>query len=234
MVDLPRPAGDVLVSNPQIADAVLRTSTRLYLIGVELGQASVFLFDSAGGQIASFNIYVEADLSSLNQLLAEAIPDGYVRAEAMQGSIVLRGAGASATDASRAVEITQEHDRALAPVDHLFDQHRHGGSRDEQLFDEHLCGGFRPRDHQPPHHHRRGAGGPEGDDRRSAALRVQAARASTSAAPTASDNLTVGNRGSPAPLPVGLSPLGRLRQRRRGRSYLLERRLQHSGDVAGA
>ena len=102
VIDLPRPAGDVLVSNPQIADAVLRTSSRLYLIGVKLGQASVFLFDSAGAQIASFDVYVEADLGSLNQLLAEAIPNGYVRAEAIQGSIVLRGQVPSAADASRA------------------------------------------------------------------------------------------------------------------------------------
>lgn len=107
VIDLPRPAGDVLVSNPQIADAVLRTSSRLYLIGVTIGQASVFLFDSGGAQIASFDVYVEADLGSLNQLLAEAIPNGYVRAEAIQGSIVLRGQVSSATDASRAVEITQ-------------------------------------------------------------------------------------------------------------------------------
>jgi len=107
VVDLPRAAGDVLVSNPQIADAVLRTSSRLYLIGVKLGQASVFLFDSTGGQIASFDVYVEADLSSLNQLLAEAIPNGYVRAEAIQGSIVLRGQVPSAADASRAVDIAQ-------------------------------------------------------------------------------------------------------------------------------
>jgi pilus assembly protein CpaC len=107
VIDLPKPAGDVLVSNPEIADAVLRTSTRLYLIGVDLGQASVFLFDSSGAQIASFNIYVDADLSALNQLLAEAIPNGYVRAEAIQGSIVLRGQVPSATESSRAVEITQ-------------------------------------------------------------------------------------------------------------------------------
>ena len=107
VIDLPRPAGDVLVSNPQIADAVLRTSSRLYLIGVTLGQASVFLFDNAGAQIASFDVYVEADLGSLNQLLAEAIPNGYVRAEAIQGSIVLRGQVPSATDSSRAAEITQ-------------------------------------------------------------------------------------------------------------------------------
>ncbi len=107
VVDLPRPAGDVLVSNPQIADAVLRTSTRLYLIGVELGQASVFLFDADGGQIASFDVRVEADMGTLNQLLAEAIADGYVRAEALNGSVILRGEVASSTAAGRAVQLTQ-------------------------------------------------------------------------------------------------------------------------------
>ncbi len=106
VIDLPRAAGDVLVSNPQIADAVLRTSQRLYLIGVKLGQASVFLFDSAGQQIASFDVYVEVDLSVLNQLLAESITDGYVRAEAMNGNIVLRGQVSSASSSSRAEEIT--------------------------------------------------------------------------------------------------------------------------------
>ena len=59
VIDLPRAAGDVLISNPQIADAVLRTSTRLYLIGVKLGQANVFLFDNAGKQMASFDVYVD-------------------------------------------------------------------------------------------------------------------------------------------------------------------------------
>jgi pilus assembly protein CpaC len=106
VVELPRPAGDVLVSNPAIADAVLRTSTRLYLIGVKLGQANVFLFDAAGTQIASLEIYVEADLGALNQLLAEAIPDGFVRADAMNGNIVLRGQVPSASESSRAMQIT--------------------------------------------------------------------------------------------------------------------------------
>jgi pilus assembly protein CpaC len=105
VVDLPQPVGDVLVSNPQIADAVLRTSTRLYLIGVDFGQASVFLFDSAGQQIGNFDIYVAADVSGLNQLLAEAIPNGYVRADSINKSIVLRGQVQTASDASRAVEI---------------------------------------------------------------------------------------------------------------------------------
>lgn len=107
VIELPRPAGDVLVSNPEVADAVLRTANRLYLIGVKLGQANVFLFDSAGAQIASFDIYVEPDLTGLNRLLAEAITTGTVRADAMNGNIVLRGEVATSTDSSRAEEITR-------------------------------------------------------------------------------------------------------------------------------
>jgi pilus assembly protein CpaC len=102
VIDLPRAGGDVLVSNPRIADAVLRTSSRLYLIGVALGQASVFLFDNSGAQIASFDIYVEADLGSLNQLLAEAIPNGYVRAERYSSDRAARHVPSS-SDAQRAV-----------------------------------------------------------------------------------------------------------------------------------
>jgi pilus assembly protein CpaC len=105
VVELPRPVGDVLVSNPSIADAVLRTSQRLYLIGMKLGQANIFLFDSTGAQIASFDVYVEADLGGLNQLLAEAIPNGFVRADAINESIVLRGQVASSAESGRAEEI---------------------------------------------------------------------------------------------------------------------------------
>jgi pilus assembly protein CpaC len=113
VVELPRPAGDVLVSNPSIADAVLRTSQRLYLIGMKLGQANIFLFDNAGAQIASFDVFVEADLGGLNQLLAEAIPNGFVRADAINGSIVLRGQVASSAESGKAEEITRRMIAAL-------------------------------------------------------------------------------------------------------------------------
>src|SRR5262245_41704445 len=52
MVDLPRDAKDVLVANPQIANAVVGTARRAYLIGVAIGQTNVFFFDAEGRQIA--------------------------------------------------------------------------------------------------------------------------------------------------------------------------------------
>src|SRR4051794_21223476 len=41
VIDLPRDARDVLVSNPGIADAVIRTPRRIYLTGVAIGQANI-------------------------------------------------------------------------------------------------------------------------------------------------------------------------------------------------
>ena len=106
VVSLPREAGDVLVSNPDIADAVLRTATRLYVIGVDIGQASIFLFDREGMEIASLDIQVEGDLSGLQRILDEAVPNGSVTVEAINSSIVLTGTVPSALDSRRAEEVT--------------------------------------------------------------------------------------------------------------------------------
>ena len=53
VVDLPRDAKDVLVANPAIANAVMRSARRAYLIGVAAGQTSVIFFDSEGRQLAA-------------------------------------------------------------------------------------------------------------------------------------------------------------------------------------
>ncbi len=117
VVELPRDAGDVLVSNPDVADAVLRTSRRLYLIGVQIGQASVFLFDSAGQEIASLDIMVEGDLSGLQRILNAAVPLGTVQVEAINGSIVLTGNVPSSLDSKKAEDVANsalEKDRTIS------------------------------------------------------------------------------------------------------------------------
>src|ERR1700674_4615159 len=51
VIDLPRDIKDVLVADPAIANAVIRSSRRAYIIGVKTGQTNVFFFDSDGNQI---------------------------------------------------------------------------------------------------------------------------------------------------------------------------------------
>src|SRR5690606_3642114 len=69
IVDLPRDARDILVSNPSIADAVIRTPRRIYITGIEVGQSNVIVFDRAGSQIVSLELEVERDSSVLSAML---------------------------------------------------------------------------------------------------------------------------------------------------------------------
>ena len=62
-IDLPRDIKDVLVADPKIANAVIRSSRRVYMIGVQIGQTDIFFFDANGKQIAGFDIAVTRDLN---------------------------------------------------------------------------------------------------------------------------------------------------------------------------
>jgi pilus assembly protein CpaC len=73
----------VLVSDPKIANAVIRTSRRAYLIGAAVGQTSIFFFDADGRQLGAFDIAVTRDLNGLRGMLRQMFPAGNVRIEGM-------------------------------------------------------------------------------------------------------------------------------------------------------
>jgi pilus assembly protein CpaC len=109
IIDLPADARDILISNPQIADATVRTARRAYVIGRQLGQTNIFFFDAQGRQIANVEIRVEPDVAPLNDLLSRNSSDSQIRAEALNGSIVLTGSARSAADADQARRIATQY-----------------------------------------------------------------------------------------------------------------------------
>ena len=68
-IRLPVAAKDVLVGNPEVVDAVIRTRTTAYLFAKKNGQTNLFFFDDAGRQILNLDIEVAADVKALKQLL---------------------------------------------------------------------------------------------------------------------------------------------------------------------
>ncbi|MBL8545854.1 MAG: type II and III secretion system protein family protein [Hyphomonadaceae bacterium] len=107
IIDLPADARDILISNPQIADATVRTSRRAYVIGRALGQTNIFFFDAAGRQIANVDIRVEPDVGPLNELLHRHQPSSNINAEAVNASVVLTGTARNAGDADQAVNLAR-------------------------------------------------------------------------------------------------------------------------------
>ena len=69
VVQLDADARDVLVSNPELVDAVVRTPRRIFLLATKVGQTNAFFFDAQGKQILALDIRVEKDVVDLASLM---------------------------------------------------------------------------------------------------------------------------------------------------------------------
>jgi len=105
-IDLPSDIKDVLVADPKIANAVVRSSRRVYMIGVAVGQTSIFFFDADGKQIAGFDIAVTRDLNGVRTALKQSMPDSDIHIEGVgTDGVMLSGTAASAAESQHAFDI---------------------------------------------------------------------------------------------------------------------------------
>lgn len=109
VVELPVDVRDILITNPAVADAVLRTPRRIYVMGLTTGQTDAVLFDASGRRILSLNIRVDADAGALSETINRVIPNARVRVEALADSVILTGIVANPIDADRAALIAQRY-----------------------------------------------------------------------------------------------------------------------------
>ncbi|MCW5705409.1 MAG: type II and III secretion system protein family protein [Bradyrhizobium sp.] len=102
VVDLPREAKDVLVADPKIANAVIRSAQRAYIIGAAVGQTNVVFFDAAGNQISSYDIAIKRDLNGIRAAL-RSIPG--VQIEGVGDGVILTGSVSSPIEAQQAGDV---------------------------------------------------------------------------------------------------------------------------------
>lgn len=105
-IDLPRDIKDVLVADPKVANAVVRSSRRVYMIGVTVGQTNIFFFDADGKQIAGFDIAVTRDLNGVRGALKQMMPDSDIRIEGVgNDGVMLSGTAANPGESQQAFDI---------------------------------------------------------------------------------------------------------------------------------
>jgi len=105
VVDLPRDIRDVLVADPKIANAVVRTARRAYIIGSAVGQTNVYFFDAQGQQIAGFDIAVTRDLNGIRAAIHQVLPDSDITVEGLGDGVVLAGTASSQAEAQTAYDM---------------------------------------------------------------------------------------------------------------------------------
>ena len=106
VVDLPEDAHDILVSDPELADAVTRTSRRIYLFGKSVGQTNIFIFGANGQEIVSLDLEIERDIAGLQDNLRRFIPGSDIKVEIISDNIVLTGTVRTPQDAAQAEKLT--------------------------------------------------------------------------------------------------------------------------------
>jgi pilus assembly protein CpaC len=105
VVDLPRDIKDVLVADPKIANAVVRSAQRAYIIGAAVGRTNIVFFDSAGQQIAAFDIAVKRDLNGVRAALKQTMPNADIKIEGVGDGVMLTGSVSSPIEAQQAGDL---------------------------------------------------------------------------------------------------------------------------------
>jgi pilus assembly protein CpaC len=105
VIDLPRDIKDVLVADPKIANAVVRSAQRAYIIGAAVGQTNIVFFDSAGQQIAAYDIAVKRDLNGVRSALKQTLPNADIQIEGLGDGVILTGSAANPIEAQQAADL---------------------------------------------------------------------------------------------------------------------------------
>ena len=122
VVEFPRDIKDVLVGDPKVANAIVRTSRRAYIIALAAGQTNIFFFDGDGNQMAGFDLQVpdrpmppsSRVVDDITNAIAKFIPGSAVKAESVGDGIILWGTVANQIDAQQAYDIATHF---VAPSD---------------------------------------------------------------------------------------------------------------------
>ena len=127
VIDFPRDIKDVLIADPTIANAVIRSSRRAYIIGIKQGQTNVFFFDAQGKQLAGLDIAVTRNLNGMRAALRQVLPDADITVEGIGSGVLLSGT------VSSQVEAQEAYDVASRIAESSFGSVSIGGSGDKQV-----------------------------------------------------------------------------------------------------
>lgn len=102
LLRLDRPASEVFVANPDVADVQVRSPRLLYVLGVEQGETTLFALDEDGNPLYGATVAVSGNLDRLRRMLADLVPGAEIEVKSVEGLLLLRGTVPSPRAAERA------------------------------------------------------------------------------------------------------------------------------------
>jgi pilus assembly protein CpaC len=101
LVQLPRPAKNVFIADPNIADLQVPSPQDVFVYGKKTGTTSFYALDDAGHAIMSASVVVTYNVGDLRRLLQQEAPNAAINVESTPGGIVISGVVPNADSADR-------------------------------------------------------------------------------------------------------------------------------------
>lgn len=104
---LTEPVRDIIVGNPDVADVIVRSPTRLFIAGKTVGSTNLFLLDGSGKMIDHFQISIHPDSGAAESAILDAMPDERITVTGAGDSLVLNGTASSELASRQASSIAR-------------------------------------------------------------------------------------------------------------------------------
>src|SRR5881398_2596579 len=102
MINLPRGITGVWTSNPDVADVYVNNAHQINLFGKKAGEATVISTAADGSVVYGANVRVNQNISSINQILHQAMPEANIDVQTIGQIAVMNGTVGSPEDAAQA------------------------------------------------------------------------------------------------------------------------------------
>jgi pilus assembly protein CpaC len=102
MMTLPRNVSSVWTSNPKVADVYVNSARQINLFGKDVGEATVIATAADGSVVYGAKVRVNQNISSINEILHQAMPDTNINVQTIGQVAVINGTVASPEDAAQA------------------------------------------------------------------------------------------------------------------------------------
>lgn len=107
LVQLDRPAANVFIANPKVADVQLKSPRLVYVFGTGEGETSFYAVDKDDRPIYAASIRVANNIDQIKQMLNMALPDTQIDVKTLNGLVFLTGTVDSPQAVDQASSLTQ-------------------------------------------------------------------------------------------------------------------------------
>lgn len=109
LITLPAPIEDIFIAENNIADVQVRSPRQVYIFGKTGGQTSFYATSRSGKVVYSAEVSVGAEISSIDQMLALAMPDAKITVSSNNNFVLLTGTITDPDDAEEAENLVRAY-----------------------------------------------------------------------------------------------------------------------------